>query len=173
MLAEEVALPELRFPASPIADRFSLFRVAPRVLVDNRASASHTVIEVNGRDRRGFLYALTRAISRLRLQISSAKISTFGARAVDVFYVKDQYGLKVENGKRVDAIRAGLMEALTEGQPSPSQIANGMAPAPLPSGDAALGPLPGADPAAESAAQSGSHPEPASSARRQTVRRAG
>jgi len=55
MLAEEGPVPLLEFPASPIADRFSLFRVAPRVLIDNAASAAYTVIEVNGRDRRGFL----------------------------------------------------------------------------------------------------------------------
>ena len=113
MLAEEGPVPLLEFPASPIADRFSLFRVAPRVLIDNAASAAYTVIEVNGRDRRGFLYALTRTLSELKLQIASAKISTFGARAIDVFYVKDQYGLKIENDKRIEAIRASLMAALT------------------------------------------------------------
>jgi [protein-PII] uridylyltransferase len=112
MLKDEGPVPHLTFPPSPVADRFSMFRVAPQVLIDNQASASHTVIEVNGRDRRGLLYALTRALSEHKLQIFSAKISTFGARAVDVFYVKDQYGLRIENAKRIAAIRAALMQAL-------------------------------------------------------------
>ena len=81
---------------------------------DNRASASHTVIEVNGRDRRGLLHHLTAALTRLNLQIFSAKVSTFGHRVVDVFYVKDQFGLKVENEERLKAIRTALMEVLTE-----------------------------------------------------------
>jgi len=114
MLAEEGPVPLLEFPPSPIADRFRLFRVPPRVLIDNAASAAYTVIEVNGRDRRGFLYALTRTLSELKLQIASAKISTFGARAIDVFYVKDQYGLKIENEKRIERIRAALMAALED-----------------------------------------------------------
>ncbi|MEX0809379.1 MAG: [protein-PII] uridylyltransferase [Dongiaceae bacterium] len=124
MLKDEGPVPLLTFPPSPVADRFQMFSVAPCVLIDNQASASHTVIEVNGRDRRGLLYALGRALSEHRLQISSAKISTFGARAVDVFYVKDQYGLKVENAKRIDAIRAALMAAL-QAPEQPAEAAGG------------------------------------------------
>jgi [protein-PII] uridylyltransferase len=92
--------------------RDAQFPVAPRVLIDSKLSANHTVIEVNGRDRPGLLYRLTRCLSDLNLQISSAKISTFGQRAVDVFYVKDQYGLKVESEARLKSIRAGLMQVL-------------------------------------------------------------
>ena len=40
-------------------------------------------IEVNGRDRPGLRYRVTGALTELKLQISSAKISTFGQRAVD------------------------------------------------------------------------------------------
>src|SRR6266566_3244791 len=47
-----------RPPAFP--SRLQVFTVMPRILVDNKASASHTVIEVNGRDRPGLLYELTR-----------------------------------------------------------------------------------------------------------------
>ena len=80
--------------------------------------ATHTVIEVNGRDRPGLLYRLTARLTELKLQISSAKISTFGQRAVDVFYVKDQYGLKIEAEARLKAIRAGLMQALEPESPA-------------------------------------------------------
>ena len=104
--------PDRRPP--PIPSRLAVFSVVPRVLIDNGASATHTVVEVNGRDRKGLLYDLTRALTGLRLSISTAKISTYGARAVDVFYVKDQYGLKIEDETRLKAIRAGLMQALEE-----------------------------------------------------------
>jgi [protein-PII] uridylyltransferase len=107
---------EIAIPAAPFASRFDLFTVVPRVLIDNRASASHTVIEVNGRDRKGLLHRLTKAIAALKLQIASAKVSTFGARAVDVFYVKDQFGLKIEDERRVKAIRERLLEVLAEPQ---------------------------------------------------------
>jgi [protein-PII] uridylyltransferase len=107
--------PDRRLSALP--SRFAVFPVVPRVLIDNRASATHTVIEINGRDRPGLLYRLTSALSELKLQISSAKISTFGQRAVDVFYVKDLFGLKIEAEPKLRVIRARLLEALEDGRP--------------------------------------------------------
>ena len=90
------------------------FPVVPRVLIDNKASATHTLVEVTGRDRRGLMHFLTRALTAQNLQISTAKISTFGHRVVDVFYVKDQFGLKVESEARLKAIRDTLMQVLQE-----------------------------------------------------------
>ena len=55
------------------------------------------MIEVNGRDRPGLLFELTRELTRLNLQVSSAKISTYGEKVVDVFYVKNLFGHKVEH----------------------------------------------------------------------------
>ncbi|MGH6719002.1 MAG: ACT domain-containing protein, partial [Alphaproteobacteria bacterium] len=66
-----------------------------RVLIDNDASTKNTVIEVNGRDRPGLLYELTSALAGLRLSIITARVATYGDRAVDVFYVRDRFGLKV------------------------------------------------------------------------------
>ena len=94
--------------------RTRAFSVPPRVLIDNRASAAHTVIEVNGRDRPGLLFELTRALTQLNLQIFSAKISTYGEKVVDVFYVKDLFGHKVEHEKKVADIRERLIEVLAE-----------------------------------------------------------
>jgi len=59
--------------------------VPHRVLIDNKASSTHTVIEVNGRDQPGLLHRLTKSLAEQNLQISSAKISTYGASIVDVF----------------------------------------------------------------------------------------
>ena len=91
--------------------------VVPRVLIDNKASATHTVIEVTGRDRPGFLHQVTSALTQQHLQISTAKISTFGVSAVDVFYVRDQFGLKIDREARLAQIREALMSALAEEAP--------------------------------------------------------
>jgi len=95
----------------------------PRVLIDNKASATHTLIEINGRDRPGLLFQVTRALTQLNLQISTAKISTYGERVVDVFYVKDVFGLKVEQEHRLVDIRARLIEALAETPAEPKRRA--------------------------------------------------
>jgi [protein-PII] uridylyltransferase len=91
--------------------RARAFHVAPRVMIDNDASATHTVIEVNGKDRPGFLYDVTRVLTDLNLQIASAKISTYGANAVDVFYVKDLFGLKITHQGKLEEIKEQLIEA--------------------------------------------------------------
>ena len=94
--------------------RPQVFNVTPRVLIDNRASNTHTVLEVNGLDRPHLLYDLTDAITNEELQISSAKISTYGEQVVDVFYVKDGFGVKVEHPSRLDRLRAALLSALED-----------------------------------------------------------
>ena len=92
--------------------RMRAIHVPPRVVIDNRASHTHTVIEVNGRDRPGLLHDVTAAISEQGLQIASAHVTTYGVRAVDVFYVKDVFGLKVENDRKLSSLRAALVMAL-------------------------------------------------------------
>jgi len=72
------------------------------------------VIEVNGRDRPGLLYELTRELTRLNLQISSAKISTYGEKVVDVFYVKNLFGHKVEQPTKLSDIRKSLEAVLAK-----------------------------------------------------------
>jgi [protein-PII] uridylyltransferase len=104
-----VELDRLR-PNYPTRDR--LFTVEPRVLIDNAASNNHTVLEVNGRDRPGFLHVVTRALTALNLQIASAHITTYGERAVDVFYVKDVFGLKVVNQRKLEEIEASVVNAI-------------------------------------------------------------
>ncbi|MCE9507929.1 MAG: [protein-PII] uridylyltransferase [Alphaproteobacteria bacterium] len=93
----------------------SLFKVASRVIIDNDASASNTVIEINGKDRPGFLYDITSALSREGLQISAAKISTFGSRTVDVFYVRDSFGLKILHPDKLQTIENNLKQVLEMG----------------------------------------------------------
>jgi [protein-PII] uridylyltransferase len=102
-----------RPPAFP--SRTQVFTVAPRVLIDNKASASHTVIEVNGRDRPGLLFELTRTLTGLNLQVSSAKISTYGEKVVDVFYVKNLFGHKIEHPTKLSEIRRTLEAILATG----------------------------------------------------------
>ena len=97
-----------------IASRTSVFRVPPRVLIDNSASASATLIEVNGRDRTGLLFELTSTLTALGLSIATAKIATYGERVVDVFYVKDVFGHKVDQEAKMKRIRERLLVALTD-----------------------------------------------------------
>jgi [protein-PII] uridylyltransferase len=94
--------------------RDQVFIVEPRVLINNNASDTFTVLEVNGRDRPGFLHVVTRALTRLNLQIASAHITTYGERAVDVFYVKDLFGLKIVNQEKLKQIRETVEKSIRD-----------------------------------------------------------
>jgi [protein-PII] uridylyltransferase len=59
-------------------------------------------------------------LDRLSLQVSSAKISTYGEKVVDVFYVKNLFGHKVEQEDRIAEIRAALTEVLAKGNQPPN-----------------------------------------------------
>jgi [protein-PII] uridylyltransferase len=106
-----VALGERR---SHLPGRASVFTVQPTVIIDNDASRTHTVIEVNGRDRPALLHDLTKAFFGLSLTIANARIATYGERAVDVFYVKDLFGLKITSPTRLETIRLALYSALND-----------------------------------------------------------
>ncbi len=106
--------------------RTQVFEVAPCVLVNNEASLHSTVIEVNGRNRVGFLHDVTRALTDLGLQITSAHISTYGERVVDAFYVRDIFGLKVDQANKIKTLRKKLLAAIGDarGRPLKNDIAS-------------------------------------------------
>ncbi len=97
--------------------RTQVFTVPPRVLVHNSASATATVVEVNGRDRPGLLHDLGSVITKQNLQIGAAKITTYGEKVVDVFYVKDIFGLKLERPSKIDELRRALLAVLDTAAP--------------------------------------------------------
>jgi [protein-PII] uridylyltransferase len=90
--------------------RAEAFRIQPAAFVDNRASNRYTVIEVNARDRAALLFELARAIYVSRALIHSAHIATYGERAVDVFYLTDLSGAKIESPARLKALQARLIK---------------------------------------------------------------
>ena len=92
--------------------RTTAFSVEPRVIIDNTSSNKHTVVEINGLDRVGLLHHLTDALFQLNLNIVSAHITTFGEKVIDVFYVTDLTGAKIESEARHRRITQALMQVL-------------------------------------------------------------
>lgn len=91
-----------------------MFSVEPLVSINNALSSTHTVLEINGRNRTGLLYDITAMMTDLSLSISSAHISTFGEKAVDVFYIKDLFGMKVTHDRKIKEIQERLLSVLID-----------------------------------------------------------
>ena len=73
--------PARRGPAAP-----------PEVRVVDGASESASVLEVRAHDMPGLLYSVSSALTKLGISVTSARVHTLGAEAVDVFYVQAANG---------------------------------------------------------------------------------
>jgi [protein-PII] uridylyltransferase len=95
-----------------VKPREQQFTVPTRIVFDNDASDLYTVIEVNARDRLGLLHELTRSLADLNINIFSAIIATYGEHAVDVFYVKDLFGMKIRSKQKMEQVEKRLTDAI-------------------------------------------------------------
>jgi [protein-PII] uridylyltransferase len=121
-LAGRVRLAD-RLAARPLTRRRAeVFNAEPNVLIDNRASNRYTVVEVNALDRPALLYALTHALFQARVTIHSAHIATYGERAIDVFYLTDLTGEKIDNAVRLKALEKKLL-AIAASPAAPAEAA--------------------------------------------------
>lgn len=99
-------------PKDKIKRREREFVVPTRITFDNSGSDLFTIIEVDTRDRPGLLYDLTRALAGVSVSIVSAIIATYGEQAVDTFYVKDLFGMKLDTETKREAVEDALRNAV-------------------------------------------------------------
>jgi [protein-PII] uridylyltransferase len=90
-----------------------LSNLRSRVVIDNDSSDTRTIIDVFAHDRRGLLYVVARALNELNLSVDLAKISTHYDQVVDVFYVQEADGTKVDDA-RLAEIHDTLTGCVTE-----------------------------------------------------------
>lgn len=82
-----------------------------QVRFDNSTSDNHTIITLFAYDRMGLLYAVSKVLFDMQLILHFAKISTHLDQVVDVFYVTDMDGKKIEESTRLYMIRQRLLQA--------------------------------------------------------------
>ena len=86
-----------------------------RVVVDNSTSQKYTILDIFAHDRIGLLYSITHALYELEISVCVAKIGTYLDQVVDVFYVTDAQGHKIEDEPRLQEIRGRVMQAIEQG----------------------------------------------------------
>ncbi len=78
----------------------------PRVDVVVGASEAATVIEVRAHDRPGLLHRIGAALAAGEVDVRSARVSTLGSEAVDVFYVVDAEGYPLDSARGLELARS-------------------------------------------------------------------
>ena len=86
------------------------FRVPVSIRTDN-SFETFTLLEITALDRIGLLYGITQVFQNHGIQILTAKISSYGEKAVDVFYVRDLFGLKLAKHK-LSIVTRSLQETI-------------------------------------------------------------
>jgi [protein-PII] uridylyltransferase len=81
----------------------------PRVIIDNQGSDNFTIIEVHAEDRSGLLYDITNTLADLAIDIHRAKVATLATQSVDVFYVLDSNGRRIEDTAFQQEISTALL----------------------------------------------------------------
>jgi len=103
-----------------LEEKITVYRPAKRYVkdrphqinVDNDSSSFFTIIEVFTYDFSGLLYTITDALFRCGLDIWVAKIATKVDQVVDVFYVRDFDGQKIDSPDQVEKIKISIKEVL-------------------------------------------------------------
>ena len=89
--------------------------VSTQVTVDNNASDAATVVEVRAEDVVGQLHRITHALVECHLDVTSAKVSTFGSAVVDAFYVRGPDGRKLTDPAQIAAVERAVHEGVAAG----------------------------------------------------------
>ncbi|AYG57896.1 [protein-PII] uridylyltransferase [Rhizobium jaguaris] len=125
VLAGRKRLPEVIATRTKNRRKNKAFVIPPSVTISNSLSNKFTVIEVECLDRPGLLSEITAVLSDLSLDIQSARITTFGEKVIDTFYVTDLVGQKISNENkranitaRLKAVMAGEEDEVRERMPS-------------------------------------------------------
>ena len=83
-----------------------------RIVIDVESSPTRTIVDVFAHDRPGLLYIISRTLFQLGHSVELARISTHVDQVVDVFYVVDRNGEKIEDGQRHGEIISRLESAI-------------------------------------------------------------
>ncbi|MGD0351215.1 MAG: [protein-PII] uridylyltransferase [Verrucomicrobiota bacterium] len=98
--------------ARPRYQAYTGERIPTQIRLDNEASDTRTLIEIETEDRLGLLYTISQTLAELALDISAARIVTERGAAIDSFYVRELDGSKVESVERQLLIEDRLRSAI-------------------------------------------------------------
>lgn len=110
----KIRLDDLIKRSQPV-HRFT-FKQDLRIEVDNETSGYFTIIEVHTDDYPGLLFSITDTLFKCGLDIYVSKIATNMDQVVDIFYVRNLYGEKVNTSEQIAMIKGEITRVLQQAQ---------------------------------------------------------
>jgi len=93
---------EISAPLQPFSNRIKQFKFPPRVSFIKIHAKSKTMIEIIALDRPGLLGNIARVFKQEKLNIHSAKVTTFGEKADDVFTISTRDNIALTEQEKQD-----------------------------------------------------------------------
>ena len=91
---------------TPLSRALKQFPIETRVHFAPSPRGNLTILEVVAQDRHGLLYQVALALAHCRVNLVAAKVSTYGERAEDVFFVNTRDDSKDGGGRAKQDARA-------------------------------------------------------------------
>ena len=92
----------------PLSRQDQVFDIPAVITLDNEASGTDTVVEIETRDRHGLLYDIACCLRDEGFDMRAAKINTQGLRAIDSFYIQTAKRRKLTDLKGQERLIAAL-----------------------------------------------------------------
>lgn len=108
----------LRSGGTRLGRRLRPAPASTRINWDNQSSDRSTILEVRTADRLGLAYRIASTLAARDLDINFAKVATEKHLALDIFYITDAAGAKLDDARLPaieEAIRAALDDPTTKG----------------------------------------------------------
>jgi len=97
------------------------FPIQPRVIF-SFGNPSYTAMEVIAQDQPGLLHNVARVLAQHNIILISAKVSTFGERADDIFYIRRHDHSPVVDELVLNDVRSKICEALDRAPTSKKKV---------------------------------------------------
>jgi [protein-PII] uridylyltransferase len=88
------------------------FPIPPEVTFTSSIGAQATIMEVTAQDRPGLLYQVALALRDCKARLAAAKVTTFGERAEDVFFITDRDGQPIVDTERLECLEQKILQRL-------------------------------------------------------------
>jgi len=119
-LHDELLNPKARTaqPSLLLSRQLKHFPIETRVCFSESVNGRSTVMEVCAHDRPGLLYNIAQALAESKVILLSTKISTYGERAEDIFFITDRDHAPLDNKAEQDRLAKLIIDRLAQEQTS-------------------------------------------------------
>lgn len=96
------------------------FPTPTTVSVETHPSGNYSIMELITRDRPGLLHAVATGLIDCKVELISARVSTFGERVEDIFLITNRDGEPVTDAAQKDCLESRIVKLLDEPQSTSS-----------------------------------------------------